>query len=81
MITKRQEVVEMKNQTKGYMTAALGLVAGLAWNDAIKSLIEGFFPLNKESIWIKFLYAFLVTLVVVLITKYILKPEAKENEK
>jgi hypothetical protein len=76
---KKKGVVEVKNQTKGYMTAALGLVAGLAWNDAIKSLIETFFPLDKSSIWLKFVYAFLVTLVVVGITRYILKPDQEEN--
>ena len=29
---------QLKDQTAGYMAGALGLVAGLAWNDAIKAL-------------------------------------------
>ena len=34
---------EFKSQTKGYVLAGLGLVAGLAWNEAIKALIENVF--------------------------------------
>ena len=30
----------VRERTMGYIVGALGLVAGLAWNDAIKSLIE-----------------------------------------
>jgi len=65
---------EIKNQSLGYIAGAFGLVAGLAWNDAIKSLIEFFFPFSKSSLWIKFLYAVVITLVVVLLTRYLLKP-------
>jgi hypothetical protein len=64
---------QIKEQTAGYMTAALGLVAGLAWNDAIKSLIEAFYPFAKDGIFAKFLYAILITLVVVLISRSLLK--------
>ena len=34
---------EIHEHTLGYIVAALGLVAGLAWNEAVKSLIEYFF--------------------------------------
>lgn len=64
----------IKDQTAGYLTAALGLVAGLAWNDAIKSLIEVIFPFSSSGILAKFLYAILITLVVVLLSRYLLKP-------
>lgn len=64
---------KVKNQTYGYMLGALGFVAGLAWNDAIKSLIESFFPLSNSSLWLKFLYAILVTFIVVIIGQYILR--------
>ncbi len=33
-----QVKTRFKNQTMGYLIGAFGLVAGLAWNDAIKSL-------------------------------------------
>lgn len=64
---------QIKDQTAGYMAAALGLVAGLAWNDAIKALIEILFPFAKTGIFAKFFYAVLITVVVVFISRSILK--------
>lgn len=66
---------EVKDQTTKYLLAAFGFVAGLAWNDAVKALIESVFPLAGDGVWAKFLYAVLVTLAVVLVGKYILKSE------
>jgi hypothetical protein len=62
---------EVRSRTFGYISAALGLVAGLAWNDAISVLINTLFPLAKETILIKFLYAVLVTVVVVILIQYL----------
>ena len=64
---------EMRNKIAGYITAALGLVAGFAWNDAIKSSIEYFFPLEQNSLWAKFIYAIIITLGVVIISLYLVK--------
>jgi hypothetical protein len=63
----------VREKTVGYITAAFGLVAGLAWNDAIKSLIETFFPGKSGGVFAKFGYAFLITAVVVLITRALIK--------
>ena len=76
MITQETKE-EIKKQTAGYMTAALGLVAGLAWNDAIKSLIESFYPFAKDGIFAKFFYAILITMVVVLLGRSLLKPSTE----
>lgn len=65
---------EALNKTANYITAALGFVAGLAWNDAIKSLLEYFFPLSGNIVLAKFIYALLVTVIVVVITTYLLRP-------
>ena len=62
-----------KEQIMGYIITAFGLVAGLAWNDAIKSLIEYIFPLSPNTLLLKFIYAILITLVVVLISNYLIK--------
>jgi Na+/proline symporter len=70
---------EVKEKTAGYILAALGFVVGLAWNDAIKSVIEYVFPLDKNSIWAKVIYAFLVTVIVVLATAYFVKSNEKEK--
>ena len=85
-MVKKELRSKIKEQTAGYMTAALGLVAGLAWNDAIKSLIEAVFPFAKGGIFVKFIYAVVITMVVVFVGNYILKSsnndtEEKENDK
>ena len=57
------------------------MVAGLAWNDAVKALIEFVFPVDKSSIWVKFLYAVIVTAVVVIATRYMLQSSEEDNSK
>ncbi len=64
---------EVKDRAFGYMAGAFGLVAGLAWNDAIKALIDLLFPVDKSSVWIKFIYAVLITILVVVVTKYMFR--------
>ncbi|MFA6027468.1 MAG: DUF5654 family protein [Patescibacteria group bacterium] len=61
---------EAKKQMYTYLVSAFGLIAGLAWNDAIKSLIESMFPLGTETIWAKFIYALVITLFVVLASAF-----------
>jgi len=51
-----------------YIMAGLGFVAGLAWNDAIQTLIKTLFPLQTNGILAKFLYATVVTAVIVFIS-------------
>jgi hypothetical protein len=70
---------EVRNRTVGYIVAALGLVAGLAWNDAIRSLIEYLFPLSANSLRAKFVYAVLITLVIVFITVYLMRIAQKDE--
>ena len=59
---------DMLKQGLGYIIAAFGLIAGLAWNDAVKSLIEFFLPISNNTIFAKFLYAIIITLIVVKIS-------------
>ncbi len=65
----------------GYIAAALGLVAGLAWNEAIRGLIDHYFPVQRDSVWAKVWYAVIITLVVVLIMVKFEKFFKKEDEK
>lgn len=53
-----------------YIAAAFGLVAGLAWNEAIKELIDQYFKASSNIIS-KFIYAVFVTIIVVAVTMYI----------
>lgn len=66
----------------GYIVAAFGLVAGLAWNDAIRTLIETIFPIGANTIIAKFIYASVLTLLVVLVGIYLLNLfKAEEDNK
>ena len=72
--------MEVRQRTAGYILAGLGFVAGLAWNDAIKSLIEYVFPLDKNNLAVKFLYAGIATLLIVTVARWLTKePETKED--
>ncbi len=62
---------EIRQKTIGYILAAFGLVTALAWNEAIKGLIEYFFLISKNTILVKFIYAVVMTFVVVIISIYL----------
>jgi len=72
---------EVQKRTIGYITAGLGLVTGLAWNDAIKDLIEYLFPLAKDTLLIKFSYALAITIVLAIIAYYLSKILSQEEDK
>ena len=63
----RQEVF---TQTLTLLNQALALVAALAWNEAIKALIERYFP-ARSAIYSRFFYAIILTVIVVLVSRYI----------
>ncbi|MFA6416371.1 MAG: DUF5654 family protein [Candidatus Paceibacterota bacterium] len=72
---------KFREQTIGYITAAFGLVAGLAWNDAVKSMIERVFIFGSSTIWAKFFYAIFITVILVFVTMYLnhlLSPKEKK---
>lgn len=64
---------QIRQQTLGYILAGFGLVAGLAWNEAIKDFIEYIFPLQQNSLLAKFIYAILLTILFVVISMYIVR--------
>ena len=72
---------QVKEKTLGFIITAFGLVAGLAWNEAIQSLIKSLFTVGKDSILVKFLYAIVMTVVVVIITVYLTRFFSKEESK
>lgn len=83
-LKREQERVrhEVTQKTLGYVIAAFGLVAGLAWNEAVKSLIEFMFPFDNGSLLAKFSYAIIMTLVVIVVTIYLTRilGASKENK-
>lgn len=75
---------ELRKRSFGYITTAFGLVAGLAWNEAIKAFIERFFPMSTGGMIAKFVYAIVITITLVFISVYILdineESSAKKDE-
>lgn len=72
---------EVREKVLGYMLAGLSLVAGLAWNEAIKTLITSIFPKEKSgAIWAQLVYAFVVTVFVVIASLYLTKLLKKDAE-
>ena len=64
--------MKIVSESLSMMSTAFGLVAALAWNEAIKSLIDEFVPKGKGVLSL-FLYAVLVTLVVLIATSRLSK--------
>ncbi len=69
-----------RERTLGFVTAALSLVAGLAWNDAITAMIKEVFPVGASNLFAKFIYAALVTIIVVTLSLIVQKIFAAETE-
>lgn len=63
-ISLRLAVLE---RTAELLTAALSLVAALAWNDAIQALFRSLFG-EAGSLYAKFLYALIITALIVFFT-------------
>ena len=58
------------------VTTAFGLVAGLAWNDAIQKLIETFVG-SGDALSGLFIYAIIVTILAVVVTIILARMAAK----
>lgn len=79
METKKKVHEQVLAQISAAIVGALGLVVGLAWNDAIKSLIEFFYPAGQGGLPAKFIYAavltVLVTTIIIIFTRWFEKKE------
>jgi chromate transport protein ChrA len=62
---------QAREKTVGFVTAALGFVAGLAWNDAVQALIHKYIKLDQNSVWAQLLYAVGITVVAVVLIVYL----------
>jgi len=71
---------DFRQKLTNYLLAAFGLVAGLAWNDAVKSLIEQIFPFQRYNLIAKFIYAVFLTLILVILGIYLNRIFEKENK-
>ena len=71
---------EVQRQMVSYILAGLGVVAGFAWNDAIKEFIEYLFPIGKDTLFAKFTYAAVITLLVVFVSAYVVRFFGEEEK-
>lgn len=69
---------EIRTQSVGYIITALGLVTGLAWNEAIKSIIDTFFPNTNDTLLAKLGYAVAITIIVVILGIYLTRLAKKD---
>ncbi|MBI2483272.1 hypothetical protein HYV74_03800 [Candidatus Uhrbacteria bacterium] len=72
---------EMRRQVAASLVAGFGVVAGLAWNEAIKALIEFMLPFARGTLIAKFGYAAVVTVLVVLVTVLLIRRWAPASDK
>lgn len=81
--TKKQATIRslLQEKTAAYITAGFGLVASLAWNEAIKELIAFLFPNQQNSLIAKFWYAIIITIVLVAVSAIFLKLQRENIEK
>ena len=61
------------------ITAAFGLVAALAWNEAIKAAVAKFIEADGE-LWGLLIYAILVTVLAVVVTVIVVRNVKKLND-
>lgn len=59
--------LEILEKLSSLITAGFGLVAALAWNEAIKEFISLILP-QPSMLWGKIIYALIITVLVVVIT-------------
>lgn len=64
---KKSLRLEILDKLSTLVTAGFGLVAALAWNDAIQSFFQYLFP-EQSTIIAKFVYAVVITGLIVLVT-------------
>lgn len=78
----KEEVEETKRLFKEKMATLIlggfGLVAALAWNEAIKSLFDTYFQKGSSLVG-KFIYAIIVTIIVVFVSRYLEKISKKKE--
>ena len=76
-IRKTEE--EVKKTTITLILGGFGVVAALAWNDAIQNVFNYFLPKSSGLIG-KFLYAIIATIIVVILSSQLKKTSEREQQ-
>ena len=72
--------VQLLETFASLITAAFGLVAALAWNDAIKAVIAEVFKGSTGEIYSMLVYAVIVTIIAVIMTLLISRSLSKAKK-
>jgi ABC-type multidrug transport system fused ATPase/permease subunit len=67
---------EILDKIAALITAAFGLVAALAWNDAIKAVFKEIFG-KADAVGPMLIYAIIVTIIAVILTIIVARAAAK----
>lgn len=57
---------QVLNQVEILSASAFGMMAALAWNDAVRSMMDKYYPIRGEGVSTKVVYASSVTVLAVL---------------
>jgi hypothetical protein len=71
---------ELLEKINTLFIGALGLVAALAWNDAVQALFKQIFK-DQSGVFAKFAYAVIITIIVVFVSWRLMKMTNKNEEK
>ena len=69
--------MKIVSESLNLMNTAFGLVAALAWNEAVKKLIEAYVPKGKGDVLSSFIYAVVITIVAVIIASRLVKIKSR----
>jgi len=72
--------VEVLEKIAALITVAFGLVAALAWNEAIKAIFKEIFG-SAEAVAPMLIYAILVTIIAVILTIIVARAASKAKGK
>ena len=75
-----KETKRVLTETLTLLTTAFGLVAALAWNEAVKALINEFVP-KGSGVWSLFVYAVIVTILAVVLSTRLLRLRERLEER
>lgn len=79
---KREKLAEqVVDRISTLAIASLGLVAALAWDDSVKSIFQLIFPQAQSNVIAKLIYAFVVTLIAVLVTLFLARSARAAKDK
>lgn len=58
-------------KTTHYLLGAASLVTALSWNTAVRETLNAVYPLPKEGIVMAFVYAIILTILLIYLVKYL----------